>query len=191
LALCCVPALLCGVAGLAYMRLVGLTERWTARRRGPRWSWAALGGLVAGALGCAMPEVLGSGDAVISQALAGAALGPRGAMAAGAKIAATAATLGTGGSGGAFMPALFIGSALGNGCRGLLHRGFHIEAPRGLFALVGMSCALTAAYRAPLTAIVMALEIARGPEALGPVMLAVALTHLVTRREPPRPAAVE
>lgn len=188
LALCCAPALLCGAAGLAYMRLIGLVERWTAARSGPRWAWAGLGGLAAGALGCALPEVLGTGDGVIARALGGLALGPRGAAAAAAKIAATAATLGTGGSGGAFMPAMFVGSALGSGCRGLLLRATGLEAPRGLFALVGMSCALTAAYNAPLTAIVMALEISRGPEAAGPVMLGVALVHLMAGRERVRPA---
>jgi CIC family chloride channel protein len=186
LALACVPAVLCGAAGSVYMRSISMVERWTRGRRGPRWAWAAVGGLAAGALGCLVPEVLGTGDPVIAAALTGQSLGLHGAAAAGAKIVATAATLGSGGSGGAFMPAMFIGSALGAGCRGLLHRVFSIEAPRGLFALAGMSCALTSAYRAPMTAIVLALEVAHGPEVMGPVMLAVALAHLLSRGDSER-----
>lgn len=183
LALACVPAVLCGAAGALYMRSVSVVDRWTRGRRGPRWAWAAAGGLLVGAVGCFVPEVLGTGDSVISSALTGAALGAHGGIVAGAKIAATAATLGSGGSGGAFMPAMFIGASLGAGCRGLLNHLFALKGPRGLFALSGMSCAVTSAYRAPMTAIVLALEIARGPEVMGPIMLAVALAHLLTRGE--------
>ena len=186
LALACVPAVLCGAAGAVYMRSISAVDRWRRGRRGPLWAWAAAGGLVAGAVGCLVPEVLGTGDAVISGALTGQALGLHGAAAAGAKIVATAATLGSGGSGGAFMPAMFIGSALGAGCRSLLNRLFALQGPRGLFPLAGMSCAVTTAYRAPLTAIVLALEIARGPQVMGPIMVAVALSHLLTRGDSER-----
>ncbi len=185
LALCCIPAAACGAAGAAYMRSVRAVEHWTRRRGGPSWSSAALGGLVVGMIGWVLPEVLGTGGLTIGQALGGTPLGRRGVSLALAKIVATAATLGTGGSGGAFMPAMFVGAALGSGCRGALVRWFP-GPPHGMFGLVGMAAAITSAYRAPLTAIVMAMEISRGSQAAAPVMLGVAVAHVLTRADPRR-----
>ena len=186
LLLCAIPAIACGLAGSLYMRSVTAVERLTHHHGGHSWASAALGGLIVGLIAWVLPEVMGTGGYTIAQALGGTPLGLRGAALAVAKIGATAATLGTGGSGGAFMPAMFVGAALGSGCRGALTRWLP-GPPHGLFGLVGMSAAITSAYRAPMTAIVMALEISRGSQAAAPVMLGVAIAHLLTRVEtPPR-----
>lgn len=190
LALCAIPAVFCGAAGHVYMRSVRSLERWTEERGGPTWASAAAGGLIVGMIGWALPEVLGTGSPTIAKALTGDPLGVRGVFLALAKIAATASTLGTGGSGGSFMPAMFVGAALGSGCRGVFSRLLPTQ-PHGMFGLVGMAAAITSAYRAPLTAIVMALEISRGSQAAGPVMVGVAIAHILTRSEPRKPATQE
>ncbi len=173
---------ICGPCGAVYMRLVERVEhRFRSEHPGPRWLRPALGGMLAGLIGWALPEDLGTGAATISAALRGQVASWRaGALAAG-KAAATAATLGTGGSGGAFMPAMFIGATAGSACQGLF-RIIGRPFEKGELALTGLACAVTSAYRAPVTAIVMALEISRDYDLLMPVMVACVAAYLTTPR---------
>jgi H+/Cl- antiporter ClcA len=55
---------------------------------------------------------------------------------------------------------------------------------RGKLALTGMVCAVTGAFRAPMTAIVMALEISHDYDLLIPVTVACAAAFLTAPRGP-------
>lgn len=174
--------------GVLYDRGMSWVERVLEGRRFhhlPGWVKAALGGAAVGAIAFAAPDVLGTGQATINAALGGASLA-HGAHAAGnslAKIAATSLTLGSGGSGGAFMPAIFIGTTAGGAWGSLLHHIWRSFTPTpGVFALVGMACVITSFYQAPVTAIVMALEISQDYGVLMPVMVACVISYLITRR---------
>jgi CIC family chloride channel protein len=125
------------------------------------------------------PEVLGTGKQVVDAAFMGGLSGFRMGVVAFAKIAATALTLGTGGSGGAFMPAIFIGAAAGASLSGVLAHLFAKAAlARGSFAITGMASVITSSYRAPITGIIMALEMSRDYGIVMPVMAACAVSFV-------------
>ncbi len=181
-------AVVCGPIGRLYMRSITDLEehlpRWWGSR--PPWLTAGVGGLGVGLVALFAPQVMGTGNRLILDSIAGA--GPSGWRAAAltfAKIVASAATLGTGGSGGAFMPALFIGSAAAGAFGSALGR---FSPQPGALALGGMACVVTAAYQAPITGIVMALEMSRDYEILTPIMVACAIAYALTKR--PRAQAI-
>ncbi|MDE2039946.1 MAG: chloride channel protein [Elusimicrobia bacterium] len=172
--------------GVLYERAMDLIERVSRDprlQRWPTWTKPAIGGGLVGLIALAAPSVLGTGQSTINSALGGQLSGLHGAAASGAKIAATALTLGSGGSGGAFMPAIFIGAAAGRGWAALLHRLFAFSPHPGTFALIGMACVITSFYQAPVTAIVMALEVSQDYDILMPVMVACVIAYVVTRRK--------
>lgn len=150
--------------------------------RMPEWLKPALGGLLLGAMGIAMPQVLGTGH----EATEAAMLGHLGALSlivlSAAKILATSLTLGSGGSGGVFSPSLFIGAMLG----GFTGRAFSVVLPGivgspGAYALVGMGALFAGATRAPITAIIIVFEMTNDYEIILPVMTAVVIATLVSR----------
>jgi len=172
--------------GRLYMRTLSETESLFERlRRLPPWLVPGLGGLLVGAISLWLPEIRGTGQAAIESTLAGANGGwrlPAGAL---VKILATSLTLGSGGSGGTLMPAMFIGT-MGGASWGLLLAHFGLGAAQlGAFALAGLSCVITAAYDAPITGIVFALEISRDYAILPPIMCACIITYLATRAQAP------
>ena len=78
------------------------------------------------------------------------------------KLVATVFSYGSGGAGGIFAPALFIGGMLG-GAIGtldstLLH---HTGEPIGAFALVGMGAVFAGIIRAPMTSVLIIIEMTR------------------------------
>ncbi len=180
--------LLCAPFGVLYMSLLGRVEAGVqSAKRFPFWLYPALGGVVVGILALAFPEVMGTGQDTIRTALDGRLSGWRCGALTLAKIAATVATLGSGGSGGAFMPALFIGGAAGSAWATLAGALLPLPVPRAAFAITGMACAVTSAFKAPVTSMILALELSRDYGILMPVMIACILAHLVTRDHRPAP----
>src|SRR5439155_10806813 len=111
----------------------------------------ALGGLVAGAILVALPDVAGNGYEPLDALLDGRLAVGFVAWLLLAKPAATIASVGSGNPGGVFTPTLLIG-----GCAGLLF-GAALHAlfgdaigPPGGYALVGLAAALAATTHAPL-----------------------------------------
>ena len=97
------------------------------------------------------------------------------------KILATSFTLGSGGSGGVFAPTLFIGAALG-GAFGLVCSMFiPLAVPQPMaFALVGMAALFAGSGRAPITCIVMLMEMTADYSLILPLMIAVSTSFLVS-----------
>ncbi len=73
----------------------------------------ALGGLVVGAIGYFLPQVLGQGYGWVQLAMAGNLSLGLVVMIALVKIVSTSFTIGSGGSGGTFAPSVVIGGMLG------------------------------------------------------------------------------
>ncbi|MGD9396078.1 MAG: chloride channel protein [Candidatus Thorarchaeota archaeon] len=97
------------------------------------------------------------------------------------KILATSFTLGSGGSGGVFAPTLFIGAALG-GAFGLVYSvlvPWAVPQPMA-FALVGMAALFAGSGRAPITCIVMLMEMTADYSLILPLMIAVSTSYLVS-----------
>jgi len=90
-----------------------------------------------------------------------------------AKIVGTCLTIGSGGSGGIIAPALFLGAVVG-GFVGMILKQAHIlgASQPGVYALVGMGAVLAAVVHAPLTAILIMLDLTTEYRLALPAMLA-------------------
>ncbi len=97
------------------------------------------------------------------------------------KIFTTSLTLGSGGSGGTFTPSLFMGAMLGGSFGHLVNTWFPMmTAPVGAYALVGMAAFFAGAAHAPLTSIILAVELTGNYTLILPIMLATVTSTLVT-----------
>ena len=142
----------------------------------------AVGGLLVGAIGYFIPDILGTSYQVIQASFtAGASelFDDYGALTIAGfvwfffmKALATAFTVGSGGSAGVFAPAIVCGGTLGAAV-GLLFAQI-LPASLGIHpavcALLGMAGFLASAIRIPLTAIVMVSEISGNHSLLVPAM---------------------
>ena len=127
------------------------------------------------------PAIMGVGYAFIDATLIGnVAIGALFLFAI-LKILATSFTLGSGGSGGVFAPTLFMGAGFG-GAFGL---AFSALVPGAVlqpmaFALVGMAALFAGAGRAPITCIVMLMEMTADYSLILPLMIAVSSSFFVS-----------
>jgi hypothetical protein len=98
------------------------------------------------------------------------------------KPLATAACLGSGAPGGLFTPTLTFGVLLG-GVLGHLWLSIWPGSPVGSFAIIGGAAVLAASMQAPISAIIMLLELTRRLDTLMvPVILAITGAVLVARQ---------
>jgi CIC family chloride channel protein len=157
--------------------------------RPPRWMRPALGGAVTGALAVAafaifsVRGVTGGGYATLGQALNGG-LAWRVMLALGAfKLVATVFSYSSGGAGGVFAPTLFIGGMLGGALGALDARWLgHLDEPIGGFALVGMGAVFSGVIRAPITSVLIIIEMTRGYSLILPLMIANMTAYVLARR---------
>lgn len=144
---------------------------------------AALGGVLFGLVGLALPGTLGPGLATIQDALGGRLPLLTIAALLGGKLLAIAVTSGGGWTGGTFTPALFLG-AMGGGLYGhlaaLAFPGLAIQP--GAYAVVGMAAMIAGATQAPLTALALIFEITRDYRIALPAMLACGVAAVLSQR---------
>jgi CIC family chloride channel protein len=173
----------CAFLGRAYSesihRLENSFDRWTAV---PDWTRPGVGGFLVGVLTLAVPRVAGTGRSTISSLLTGETLGWRAPLLAVSKIGATALTLGSGGSGGALMPTLFIGAAAGSGWGQMWSVLGQTIPASGAFALAGLCGVFTAAFSAPITGMMIGVEMTRDYGLVVPIMVCCAIAHIGSRR---------
>jgi len=184
-----------GVIGVTFTRLLYAVEDVSDRVPLPGWLKPALGGLGVGAIALVVPQVMGVGYVTVSAALDPAntwrleaahlggltALTLFGLLA--AKMIATSVTLGFGGSGGIFAPSLFMGASFG-GLIGYLIHGLYPGAGYagpGAFALVGMAAMVAATTRAPLTAMLILVEMTNDYYLILPLMLATVVATVAAK----------
>jgi len=137
--------------------------------------WPAIGGLVIGIGGYIFPPALGVGYDVIGSLLHGDATTTMIVGVLLVKSAIWSISLGSGTSGGVLAPLLMVGAALG----GAEAFAFPAVAP-GFWPLVSMGAVLAGTMRAPLTAVVFALELTHDITVLLPLLLATAVSYSVT-----------
>lgn len=174
----------------ALLRLRAGARRW---RLVPAWSRPAVGGLATGLLAVAALATLdargiaGGGYATLEAALRGdvAVRAMLGLCA--LKLAATVACYGTGASGGIFAPSLFIGGMLGGAFGTLDQFAFGHEGAVARFALVGMGAAFAAIVRAPMTSVLIIVEMTGGYSLILPLMISNMIAYGLARRLRPRP----
>jgi CIC family chloride channel protein len=166
-----------GVLGVAFNRsLVGALDLFHRVREWPAWATGALAGCIVGAVGWFAPETLGGGGTLVEQTLAGRMMLPALAGYFVLRFFLTMLSYGSGAPGGIFAPLLVLGSQIGLAVSLLAQHlmPLAIEHPE-TYAAVGMAAYFTAIVRAPLTGIVLVVEMT-GNYALVLPLLASCLT---------------
>ncbi|MCW5770468.1 MAG: chloride channel protein [Rhodospirillaceae bacterium] len=174
---------LAAVLGIAAMRGVGLVEVGMRRLNVPRGLRPALGGLLLAGLAAQYPQVLSSGHGAVQMTVSGVFHWPILAGLVLAKLAASAISVGSGFRGGMFSSSLFLGSLLGALVGSAAASFWPGMAPAVVaFTLVGMGATGAAVVGAPITMILLVLEMSGNfPVTLG-VTLAVLVASVVVRQ---------
>ena len=95
------------------------------------------------------------------------------------KITATSLSLGSGVSGGIFAPSLFMGATFGAGFAVILNSIFGLSLNIGFYSLLGLASLFAASARAPITMIVITLEMSGDLQILPSMMLVVLVAFIV------------
>ena len=152
------------------------------------WLKPAIGGLLVGLLGLAIPQILSSGygwaqlaaarESLLHIPLWIVLLLPI------AKIVATSLSIGTGGSGGLFGPGIVIGAFVGAAIwrLGDLFALPGIPHEPGVFVVVGMMACFGSVARAPLAVMIMVAEMTGSFSVVPGAILAVGIAALVMSR---------
>ncbi len=175
---------LAALVAVAFMRLLRATGRAANASPIPPALRPALAGLGLGAVALALPEILGKGTEVLRFAtIPDAFTLVELAVLVVAKTAMTALCLGFGFAGGVFSPSILIGVLFGALFGGVVadwtpipHSGI---VP---YAISGMMAVASAVMGAPLTTIVMVLELTQNYHLTIAAMLAVVFANLVGNR---------
>jgi len=158
----------------------------------PQWMQPSVGGLVTG--GCAvlmmstvqLTGITGGGYVTLGRALAGE-LGLRTLLSLCAlKLMATTFSYSSGGAGGIFAPSLFMGAMLGGAfgyCDIALFGADHTQL--GAFALVGMGAVFAGVVRAPMTSVLIIVEMTGGYGLVLPLMVANMTAYVLACRVRP------
>ncbi len=160
----------------------------------PAWAKPGIGGLTTGALAVVgvltlrTSGITGGGYATLGEMLNGLFNWWTLLALCGLKLVATVVSYSSGGAGGIFAPTLFIGGALG-GAVGAIDATWlgHHDDP-GAFALVGMGAMFAGVIRAPMTSVLIIIEMTRGYSLILPLMIANMTAYVLARRF--RPASI-
>jgi len=156
-----VLGLLAGFGGVLFNRcLLGSLDFFERFRARPPFLVGAAAGLILGLAAWIYPEVSGSGAPLAERAFSGAIALRWVLVLVAARFVLTMVSYGSGAAGGIFAPLLVIG-ALGGLATGILaHALTPGLAPQpAIFAVLGMGALLTSIVRAPLTGIVLMIEL--------------------------------
>ncbi len=155
----------------------------------PRWVQPGVGGLATGSAAAAtlyflhVRGVTGGGYETLSEALSGKVAVEAMLALCAIKVIATIASYSSGGAGGIFAPALFMGGMLGGAFGTLDIRLFaHGDSTIGAFALVGMGAVFAGVIRAPMTSVLIIIEMTGGYSLILPLMIANMTAYGLARR---------
>jgi H+/Cl- antiporter ClcA len=172
---------LIGLAASGYIRLIGWVTHHTVTGRAAALAPTFAFGIL-GLIGFAYPQLFGNGKDMASDAFLGTAglavLLPLAAI----KPLVTALCLGSGASGGLFTPTLSTGAVLG-GAAGIAWSLAWPGSPAGAYAVVGAAAMLGAAMQAPLTGLVLMLELTSSGFGIMIPMIAATVTATMVARK--------
>jgi CIC family chloride channel protein len=130
----------------------------------------------------ALPRLYGVGYPTLERAVAGGYLAGLLLVLLVGKMLATSLTIGIGGSGGVLAPSLYIGAmfgtAYGDGVAALAPSQLGVL---GAYGLIGMGAVFAGAARAPITAVIIILELTGEYSLILPLMSAIVLATLTSR----------
>ena len=182
------------VASVAFTDSLLALRLWFRKSRLPPWARPGVGGLVTGGLAVVAwwklgtHGITGGGYDTLSVALRGNLGIEVMLILCVMKLAATVFSYGSGGAGGIFAPSLFIGGMLG-GAIGTLDSTLlgHTGEPVGAFALVGMGAVFAGIIRAPMTSVLIIIEMTSGYSLILPLMIANMTAYVLARHWRPTP----
>lgn len=172
-----------GILGVLFSRckylLADLAGRAFAAAHVPAWARPAIGGVAVGLMLLAWPALYGESSLALDTILGhplpihellGIAV---------LKILATSVTLAVGFAGGVFAPSLLIGAALG----AAFGQAFAPDQPAAIavYGVIGMAAVFTGSARAPLTAVVLLIEMTGQYSLLLPLMLASVIATFTSK----------
>jgi CIC family chloride channel protein len=174
---------LCALGAAAFVKLLYGLEDGADRIAAPAWVKGFVGFALVGAIGVAVPQILGVGYAAIQHVLDGHVDFARAFAMTLLKPVATSLTLAAGGSGGVFAPSLFTGAMLGDSFGRLAHTAFPLwTGPPAAYGLVAMAAFFAAAAEAPITAITIVFEMSDDYTIILPLMIATVIAAVLGRR---------
>jgi CIC family chloride channel protein len=168
-----------GIAGVGFNRaLLASLDLFDRLRRWPPLAVGAVAGFVVGLAAWIYPAISGSGALLSEKALAGEIAVKWMIVLLAARFVLTMVSYGCGAAGGIFAPLLVIGS-LGGLAVGA---GVHAVLPAWAvfpetFAVIGMGALFTATVRAPLTGIVLMIELTGQYEFMLPLLLSCLVAY--------------
>lgn len=178
-----VLGVIAGVVAFLFSRSIYIAEDLFEKTRIPPWIRPASGGLLVGVGAVFYPHIMGVGYESIRVLFDGQLAWGLAILLVGLKIVATSITIGSGGSGGVFAPSLFIGAMLGGAFGQIVHLWFpNVTASPVAYALVGMAAVNGACIQAPLSAIVVLVEMTDAYSILLPLMFTVVMATFVARK---------
>ena len=171
--------IVCGLAGCLLNRALLMSQR--AYRLMPAWMRLCVAFLIAIPVGMLLPELLGGGSNLVEFAEEPqAALSLLLVLLAG-KLLFTCTSFGAGTPGGIFMPTLAVGALAGGALCQMLHAFGLVPGEYAVqFAVCGMAATFAACVKAPVTGIVLTLEMTGSITHLLPVTLAVLIALFIS-----------
>lgn len=179
----------CGILAPLFVRTIARLR--IALERLPSWAppfEPAVAGLMVGAVGFWLPQVMGAGYEAIDSALHNE-FSWRFLIALGlAKLVVTLLCFGAGTPGGMFAPTLFIGAMVGGGLGSVVQANWPFPTSvASAYVLVGMGTFFAGVFRAPMTSIFMVFEVSASYVIILPVMIANTISYLLSRQLNPVP----
>ena len=163
-----------GVVSAAFARLLLGLRAWFLRLpRRTVWFQPVAGGLLVGAMGWFVPQVLGVGYGFVGDALNGHMALHLMLLLLVLKLFAVTTSYASGNAGGIFGPSLFLGAMMGGVVGAAAHHLFPLAtATPGAYALVGMGAVFAGVVRAPMTSVLIIFEMTQDYAVIVPLMIA-------------------
>jgi CIC family chloride channel protein len=170
------------LVGIATMRSATWIETQLKRLPTPDWLRPAIGGLLLSLVALPFPQVLGSGHGAIQWLFESAPPVPLLLVLLVAKLAASAISLGAGFRGGLFSTSLFLGCLYGDGVSRLFGLfGPWLAGQYTVFTLVGMGAVASSIVGAPVTMVLLVLEVTGDFNVALAVLAGVVTANTITR----------
>jgi chloride channel protein, CIC family len=173
-----------GLMSVAFTKLLlWMRGRFLRLPRKTVWFQPLAGGLLVGAMGWFVPQILGVGYGHVGSALNGGMALKLMVLLLVLKFFAVTTSYASGNAGGIFGPALFLGAMLGGTVGTIAHSlsPGHVATP-GVYALVGMGAAFAGIVRAPMTSVVMIFETTRDYSIIVPLMISNLVSFFISTR---------
>jgi chloride channel protein, CIC family len=173
-----------GLVSAVFVKLLlGMRARFLRMPVRTVWFQPVAGGLLTGAIGWWLPQVMGVGYGYVGDVLNGKMALRLMVLLVVFKLLAVTTSYASGNAGGIFGPSLFIGAMLGGAMGSVAHHLWPAyTAAAGAYALVGMGALFAGIVRAPMTSVLMIFETTHDYAVIVPLMIANMVSFFISSR---------